>query len=293
MLLTLALAACGRVTGQGGGGGSGPSGSTGGTVPRPTGPEDLLLRVDLVGGFVAPQALVLRFPQFSLFGDGTVVTEGAQIEIYPQPALPPLLAAPVDERGVQAILRAAQRSGLAGPDATYDAVRVPDAPDTVFTLNAGGARHTITITVTALGMSGGSATGMPAEERRARAALEALTGRLADLRSWLPAGSVGNDQPYRPDSMRVFVTPGAPEGSAGAPRQPSIAWPLATPLAQFGSPISTPLNGGAVRCGVVVGAELPKLFALAQRANQLTPWTSHGERFALAFRPLLPDESGC
>jgi hypothetical protein len=293
LLVTLTLTACGRVTGQDAGSGSGPSaGSSGGSSgSHPTGADDLLLRVELVGGFVAPQAQLLRFPQFSLYGDGTVVTEGAQIEIYPQPALPPLLATPVDDQGMQAILRAAQRAGLAGPDATYDAVRVPDAPDTVFTLNLGGKRHTVT--VTALGMSAGSATGVPADERRARAVLQALTGRLADLRSWLPPGSVGKDRPYRPAAMRVFVTPGAPKGSSEPPRQPAAAWPLSPPLAQFGSLISTPLNGGAVRCGVVGGADLSKLFPLAQRANRLTPWTSDGDRYALAFGPLLPDESGC
>jgi hypothetical protein len=32
---------------------------------------------------------------------------------------------------------------------------------------------------------------------------------------------------------------------------------------------------------------------LAQSANQLTPWRSDGAKFAILFRPLLPDESGC
>jgi hypothetical protein len=245
----------------------------------------------MVGGFVAPQAQLLRFPQFSLYGDGTVVTEGPQIEIYPQPAMPPLLATPLAEPGVQAVLRAAEQAGLGGPDRTYDAERVPDAPATVFTLNLGGT--TRTVTVTALGLSSGTPSDVPPEERRARAALQALTGQLADLQSWLPSGSVGTDHPFQPASTRVFVTPGAPQGSSGAPPQPTIDWPIAPPLASFGSPISTPLNGGAVRCGIVTGADLSKLLPLAERANQLTPWASGGHLFALAFRPLLPDESGC
>jgi hypothetical protein len=93
--------------------------------------------------------------------------------------------------------------------------------------------------------------------------------------------------------MRVFVTPGAPQGTQGAPRQAATAWPLSTPLASLGAPISTPLNGGATPCGAVEGTELSTLLPLAQRANQLTPWTSEGHVFALAFRPLLPDEKGC
>src|SRR2546423_13130569 len=87
LLIALAAAACGRATG--GSAGETPSPSR---PAQPMGPSDLVLRVQTVGGFIAPQALLLRYPTFSLYGNGTVVTQGAQIEIYPQPALPSLIA---------------------------------------------------------------------------------------------------------------------------------------------------------------------------------------------------------
>jgi hypothetical protein len=52
--------------------------------------------------------------------------------------------------------------------------------------------------------------------------------------------------------------------------------------------------GVAERCGPVTGSEwITKLRPLAAKANQLTPWTSQGSSYELAFRPLLPDEIAC
>jgi hypothetical protein len=283
-VLGLAVAACGRLSGSGAGSPS-PSGSPSHTP----GSGDRLLRVESAGGFIAPQALLFRYPTFSLFGDGTVITEGAQIDIYPQPSLPPLVATHLSQAGVQAVLGAAERAGLSGPDHVYRAVLMPDAPDTVFTLVVDGHAHTTT--VTALGGVGGS--GVPSDEARARTALQALSAQLMDLRSWLPAGSVGQDGSYVPTAMRIFVTPGAPKDQGGMLHQPDIAWPLATPLATFGRPIDTPVQGGPARCGVVEGSDLSTLLPKAQSSNQLSPWISEGKRFGLGFRPLLPDESGC
>ena len=264
----------------------------GGTPPGPT-PSDaskvLLLRVQSTGGFIAPLALYQRYPTFSLYADGTVITEGAQIDIYPQPALPPLLATHISDAGVQAILRAAEQAGLTVPDVTYHGAVMPDAPDTVFTLSVNG--HTHRITVTALGSQ--SRPGMSTAEIHARTALASLSSKLMDLRSWLPAGSVGQDQPYVPTAMDVFVKDGAPKDPGGTLHEPDIAWPLATPLASLGGPLPTQLSGGPTRCGVVDGADLKLLWPKAERANQLSPWVSEGQRFGLSFRPLLPDELGC
>ena len=35
------------------------------------------------------------------------------------------------------------------------------------------------------------------------------------------------------------------------------------------------------------------LLPLAEDANTLTPWTSDGQRYAISFRPLLPNETSC
>jgi hypothetical protein len=237
------------------------------------------------GGFIAPQALLLRFPTFSLYGDGTVITEGAQPAIYPGPALPSLIATRLTPAGVSAVLRAARQAGLYGPSADYHGVMMPDAGTTVFTLNQQAQSHVVS--VTALGSD--VHPGVPPAEVAARARLEAFSAKLGNLRPWLPKGSVGADTMFKPAGLRVFVTDGAPQGM----REPSMAWPLSTPLSQFGSPPPTPLQGGPARCGVATGPDLAKLLPMVEKANQLTAWTSEGRTYALSFRQLLPDESTC
>src|SRR6266540_2817754 len=97
-------------------------------IPHPTDPDQLVLRVEQVGGFISPAYLFTRVPMFSLFGDGSVITEGAQIEIYPQSALPPLLVQQLTPEGVQRLLELAREAGLMDKDAQYFNARIADAP---------------------------------------------------------------------------------------------------------------------------------------------------------------------
>ena len=117
-LIALAMfaGACGRLNDQGSGGGNG-AGSGG--IKHPTGAGDLILQVGVSGGFVAPSTTLTQMPGSSLYGDGTLVTQGPQIDIYPGPALPALIQTHVSEEGIQAILQAAHDAGLFGPDVSY------------------------------------------------------------------------------------------------------------------------------------------------------------------------------
>jgi hypothetical protein len=54
----------------------GSSGSGGTAISHRSGPTDLVIRYEEVGGFVAPQALLTRYPVVSVYGDGRVITEG-------------------------------------------------------------------------------------------------------------------------------------------------------------------------------------------------------------------------
>ncbi len=99
-LLALAVTACADAPTAGGG-----SASTG--VPHSTAHGDLLLRWGYEGGFTPPEFQLTNLPSFSLYGDGTIVRPGPQIEIYPAPALPAIETATIDEAGVQAIIDAA------------------------------------------------------------------------------------------------------------------------------------------------------------------------------------------
>jgi hypothetical protein len=278
-LLALLAASCGRLNG-GGDQGGGTTGTTGGgAIEHPTGASDLVLRVEDTGGFVPYELTLTRMPSWSLFGDGGLITQGAQPEIYPGPALPSLLVTRISEEAIQAILRAARDAGLMNGDASYDYPCITDVTTTVFTVDAG--RATSVVSAYALGADG-SCQGV---DREARAELSAFQAELGDLRSWLPEGSVGADEPYSPQAVRVYVTDYTPDPDL--PQQP-IDWPLSTPLASFGE-----RNDGTRGCGVVSGADLGTLMPDLQRANQLTPWRSEGQDYRLLLRPLLPDEHGC
>lgn len=280
--LGIAAAACARLD-------TAPrDGSPSGAISHPTGPSDLVLRVGFSGGFLPPVARLTRLPMVSLYGDGTMITEGPQDDIYPSRALPSIQAVHLSEEGVQAILRAAADAGLLGPNARYTDVPVADDATTVFTVNAEGTTHSVE--VYALGDEPAGVGGMSDEEAAARQALRDFRSRLGELTSWPEIGPVGEAQPLEPHGIRVFVQPGMPEEEQGL-HQPSIDWPLAPGLSAFGEPITDP----AVRmtCGVVEGDDLAPFLAEARKANLLTPWISDGQPFTLALRPLLPDESGC
>ncbi|MFN2589947.1 MAG: hypothetical protein ABR518_04175 [Actinomycetota bacterium] len=266
--------ACAGISGGRSGDDSRPGGDAG--IAHPDGADQLVLRVEVGGGFVPAEARLLQIPGFSLFGDGRVVITGAQIEIYPGPALPNLQVRSVTEEGVQAILEAARAAGLEGPDRHHDNPTVIDAPSTTFTVIADGYRHVTTVDALH--------EGDPAHQE-----LRAFDEKLGNLEPWLPKGSVTAEEPFRFAGLRVFVMPEFPEGGEELPQEEK-AWPVSTPLSSFGTPVKGQPD---VRCGVVEGSDLEALRPLAQDANQLTPWRSGDEVYHLVFRPLLPDESGC
>jgi hypothetical protein len=265
-------------------GGTGASGTTG--IEHPTGANDLILGVAYEGGFVAYEYTLGTTPFWSLFGDGTLIVPGPQIEIYPGPALPNLTATPVSEDGIQAILRAARDAGLMDGDANYGDMCIADAANTVFTTTAEGS--TSVVSAYALDVGEPAGTCGHGKDAAARAKLAAFQAKLTDLPSWLPAGSLGTERPYDPTEMRVYVLPY--QGDPELPQDP-IAWPLDGSLDAFGREVANAPSD--TRCGVVSGEDLGTLLAAAQDANALTPWTSGETKYHLIFRPLLPDEHTC
>jgi hypothetical protein len=233
-----------------------------------------------------PTTLLARFPEFSLLGDGTVVTVGPVAEIYPGQALPNLQARTLTEEGIQAILRAARDAGLLGPSRDYTTMVVSDVPTTVFTVFAGGERHVIS--VYGLGVEN-RGQGMPQAEVEARQKLEAFEQNVLGLDSWLPPGSLSSEHPYAASALRVFVQQPFQSPDPNL-IEPPVDWPLAGSLADFGQP-DTGLPG--TRCGTVEGEDASRVLDAAKGANELTPWQSGGKKFGLIFRPLLPDEHGC
>ena len=177
-------AACGRAAGDPGGG---PTTSGAPTTPpttappgisHPGGANDLIVRIEDTGGFVAPITILSRLPSFSLYGDGTLITLGAQTDIYPGPALPPVLVQHLDEDGIQQVLQWAKDAGLLDKDATYQDGGVADATTTVFTVTANGDTHVVQAYALGFDTNG---SGMSPDEVAARKALVKFENQMTNL----------------------------------------------------------------------------------------------------------------
>jgi hypothetical protein len=248
--------------------------------------HDVLVRVAFEGGFVAPEWTYRSLPSFSLYGDGTLVMPGAQIELYPGPALPAISTRTVTEDGIQATLEEVLRSIDGVPDDMLDmgSVGLADVPTTVITINAGDIDRTIK--VYGLSELTERPQNMSDEEYRARGRLQELVTKLGGLGTWLPGGSLGTETSYEGSGARLFVSD---YRKVDLPQEP-ITWPLQEDLDRFGDDA---IGSETYRCGIVEGAEWIALRESATQANELTPWMGSGARFSILFRPLLPDESAC
>ena len=270
--------------------GSSPSPSVSpspGGIDYPTGAADLVVRLRYVGGFAAPAAHLVSLPAVSVYGDGTVIVPGPQDAMYPGHALPNLQRATIAPAGMQVLLEAARAAGLLGPDAHYDLGGIMDASTAEFTVNADGRIHTVS--AYALMEGGGSPEGTDPAEAQARAKLALFQGQLGGLEALLDT-EIGPWSPYQAETLQLLVSAGAPDDGQGLVQQP-IAWPLASPLADFGSTLPALMPGQ--RCGVASGSDVDALLPLLETANTLTPWTDAGASFGIVVRPLLPAEAGC
>jgi hypothetical protein len=255
-------------------------------VEHSTDGHDVLVRVAFEGGFVAPRWTYTSIPSFSLYGDGTLVLPGAQIELYPGPALPSISTRTVTEEGIQATLEEVLLSIRGVPDEMLDmgSVGLADVPTTVITVHAGDVDRTIK--VYGLSELTERPERMSEEEFRGRGQLQELVTKLGGLGTWLPDGSLGTETMYEGSGARLFVSE---YQRVDLPQEP-IGWPLGESLGRFGEMAT---GSDTYRCGVVEGSEWATLREAASRANELTPWTEAGARFSILFRPLLPDERGC
>jgi hypothetical protein len=258
----------------------------GNSIDHSTDGHVVLVRVAFEGGFVAPEWTYTSLPSFSLYGDGTLVLPGAQIELYPGPALPSISTRTVTEQGIQTTLDEVLGSIQGVPDEMLDmgSVGMADVPTTVITVHAGGVDRTIKV----YGLS--ELTERPErmsdEEFRARQKLQELVTKLGVLGTWLPDGSLGTETVYEGSGARLYVSE---YRKVDLPQEP-VSWPLEGNLDRFGDVAN---GSDTYRCGVVEGDLWAALREVASRANELTPWTEAGARFSILFRPLLPDERGC
>jgi hypothetical protein len=273
LIVTGVMAACGE-TGSGDAGGY--------QIPHPTGPNELVLRVETGGGFVPVEYSLTALPEISIYGDGRVIVTGPVIAIYPGPALPNLQTAVVSEQTLQAILDAAKEAGLFQNGVDYGRPNITDVGTTKFTINADNA--TFITDVYALGMEEGT-SGLSMEQQQRRAALDELRGRLVDITTF--AEEELTWEPYQFTALTVHSIVADPSATADPDVEPNrLRWPLSD-LATAGEAVQPE----GYRRAVIAGDDLEALRPLLANATQITLWESAGVQYHLLFRPLLPDET--
>jgi hypothetical protein len=262
LVLALGLAGCAQ------------DGAVAGSPSSPAAPlpPGLVLQVAHTGGFTSPEELATRLPLVTVYGDGRVLTRGAQIEIWPSPALPGLQVQQVDEATVRDLVGRAVEAGVT-EDGDLGEPPVADAPTTRFTLTTD--EGTTVREVYALAETPDDT--LTAEQAEAR-------GRLRELQDELAGLTAAPAEVYVPQTIAAVVRPYR-GGDPDLPR-PDVAWP--------GPELpGTPLGAGTT-CVSATGQQAADVLAAAATADVQTPWTTpDGARWSISFRPVLPHESGC
>lgn len=254
------------------GAGCGSSSPAGSGHSLPTGADEVVVRVEYVGGFAPPEVLLRRLPQLLVTGDGRVFTPGAVAEVYPGPLVLPVMVGTIDREGLATILAAADSAQLLGPPPDYalpPGVGIMDAADTVVTVTADGV--TYTHRAYALGLDETSTT--------ARARLAGFVDKVLDLATLVGPTHLGDAEVYAPAAYRVMATVVDP-AQYTEPEPTVLPWPGSTGLHP----------GGMEQCTVVDADAVGSLFL---DANELTFFDDGGVVYRLAVVEQLPGEHGC
>jgi hypothetical protein len=214
-LVLVALAACTSGVSPSSPEPTAPGSPAVGEIDHPTGPTDVVLRLEEGGGFVPIEFLTTQAPTFTLYGDRMVIFRDRDVA-FPGPrpdgtsVYPPFSTGRLDEQAVQELLDFAIVEGGLGlaRNGRYDNPNVADAGTAIFDIDAGGHRKRVEVYALGLDVPGG-------QDAAARAAFQALADRLRHF------GRGVAEQPpdYVPERYRGVLFES--EGPVGAARP----WP--------------------------------------------------------------------
>ncbi len=249
-------------------------------IDHPAGATEIVLRFDEGGGFVPIEFTASHVPQFTLYGDGTVVFVRADAAMAPGPdgiqTGSPIRTARLSEGQVQALLEFALRDGgLAIARAEYQNQMVADAPTATFEIHAGGDAKTVS--VVALGLDA-----QPGPDSAIKAAFVRLADRLRDFDQ---GGSLAS-APYQPVAYRGVLV------DTGGGVVPSVRpWPWQH-IAPGGFASGDP-SGGVMRTRTLTPDEAAAI-GVTGIENGISSglWLAapDGTTYSFVLRPLLPDE---
>ena len=241
--------------------------------------DGLVLRVEHVGGFVTPTTTAARLPLVSVYADGRVIDRGPG---DPDPSGPGACPTCRWRRSTTPPCRTSStgpwpRASARPP--TWACRPSPTRPSTRFTLVT--SEGTSVREVYALFETPERQRAHRPSRRRPAAGSATCSPELLDA-GGAPDTTVVRAGRRSPPSSRPWTDP--QDGLT----QPELPWPgPALP----GEPAGGPPD---VTCVTATGAEAQAVVEAARGANASTPWvTADGARWSVAFRPLLPDETGC
>lgn len=259
--------------------------STTGAIEHKTGATDVVLRIESGGGFVPIDFLATQAPSFTLFGDGVVVFQ-PNVDQVPPPDPDgiakgvPWRTAKLDEDQIQELLEfALGAGGLGSARETYVDNGIADAPNTIFTIHAGGIDKTVTVNAL-------SEEAQPGPDALARGAFWKLASRLSDFDE---GGRVPTDV-YTPAGYRGVLIEREPQPGV-EPR----TWPWSSiqlsdfkPGPEDGSGPTTFPHRTLTPTEV---SEL-QLDGIEGGVQGIAIKGSDGKVYGLVLRPLLPDDAG-
>lgn len=239
--------------------------------------EDLRLVIETGGGFVPVEVNLASFPELVVANE-TVWTPGAQIAIFPPPAVPAVQSAPLTDEDLADISARIDQDAELFDGVDFGQPPVADLPSTTITVEQDGVeRHLDVYALTDLT----DTAGLTAEQVDARRAVSDL---ISDVRAIV-------DQPDR--NWEVAMTPQirvsaipldqpTDNGEGGDP----VTWPEGVEEPSFAGPSS-------FGCVALSGAARDRVLEAASSANTLTTWQLPSGPHHIVLRPLFPGEPGC
>jgi hypothetical protein len=254
-------------------------------VDHPTGATDVVLRMEVGGGFVPIDFAASQAPTFTLYGDGRVVFQQL-LDTFPQPGPDgithnaPWRTAQLDEGQIEELLMfALGPGGLGTARDSYIDNGIADAANTIFTIDAGGLEKTVVVNAIEMEPSGGP-------DDAARASLKKLADRLHDFDE---GGTISTDV-YAPTGYRGVLIEQEVDPNVPGPKAIDWPWPDLT-VADFKEGDGS--SGPAFPHKALTGDEIAalKVGDVSGGAQGLIVKSPEGKTYSLIVRPLLPDES--
>ncbi|HYI22018.1 MAG TPA: hypothetical protein VEX62_05200 [Candidatus Limnocylindrales bacterium] len=234
-----------------------------------------VVKVEQTGGMLPPWETARWYPTAALYGDGRLIVQGPQIEIYPGPALPNLVVTHLSQAGVEQVLEWAAEAGLQGEDRQLGEAGF-DSGVTVFTVETADGTHTTNVA----DMAAGDAD---------VGALNQFVAVMTELPNYLPNEIASDPTPYIYDRLRVISFPVEAVDLPDPALATEVDWPL-EPLAELGTSFGEP---DEYRCALIEGEDLETLRPMLEQANELTLWRSDDVTYQIYAHPLLPDDEPC